>query len=404
MNIGIFGGTFNPPHLGHYAVIEGCITPLALDLLLLVPAGIPPHKELPQQTATPTQRVAMLTAMADVFRQSTSTPCDVKISTLEIDRGGKSYTSDTLQELHQQYPDANFYLLLGEDMFLSLQDWNAPQQLADLATLVTFSRGNTPPTQAVTDHAHYLSQAFGAKSTFLNLSTGLSASSTAVRDSIRNGAPHLLPSTYGYIMCEGLYGSDGNLKNLPLEQLRPCALSMLKAKRIRHVLGVEEESERLAKHWGADPELARRAGILHDITKFWTHAQHLACCAQYNYPLDPLEEATDKLLHAKSGACLARDLFGENSLVVDAVAYHTTARGNMTLMDKILYLADYMEPNRDFPEVERLRALCYEDIDQAMIYGLEITLQEMRERGKVTHQNTLDAYNCLTKSKENNTQ
>lgn len=120
--------------------------------------------------------------------------------------------------------------------------------------------------------------------------------------------------------------------------------------------------------------------------------QHLEFCQRYQVPLDHLEWSTEKLLHAKSGAGFARHVLGEDEAVCNAIDCHTTGKGDMTVLDKILYLADYIEPQRDFPELERLRQLSYEDLDRAMGYGLSITMEEMRARNKVTHQNTLRAY------------
>ena len=107
--------------------------------------------------------------------------------------------------------------------------------------------------------------------------------------------------------------------------------------------------------------------------------------------LDPLERATDKLLHAKSGAALAKHIFGEDD-IYDAILYHTTARAEMSLEEKLLYIADYMEPCRDFPEVGELRRLAYADLDGAVGMGASLSMQEMVQRGKELHHDTLGAY------------
>ncbi|MFI3251134.1 MAG: nicotinate (nicotinamide) nucleotide adenylyltransferase [Eubacteriales bacterium] len=395
MHIGIFGGTFNPPHLGHAAVIRESIHTLELDRLLLIPSAIPPHKEIPEHSPSPEIRLALLEQMLDLLKH----PTGVEICTLELERKGPSYTSDTVAELRSQYPEATFTLLVGEDMFLSLQTWHTPEEVLSDVNLCAFMRGDTPPSQALHDQATLLKETYGVDTQFLTLSSGMPSSSTQVRSALPDQPPYLQPPIYGTILRLGLYGCDGNLKGLPLNSLRFVALSFLKAKRIPHVLGVEQECAKLAEHWGYDPILARRAGLLHDCTKFWTYDQHVAYCKEHNLALDELELETDKLLHAKSGACMARDLLGETEEVWQSILWHTTGRGDMTLLDKILYIADYIEVNRDFPEVHRLRELSYQDLDSAMRYGLEITLQEMKDRNKVTHQNTKNAYASLTKAK-----
>ena len=113
MKIGIYGGTFSPPHLGHLAAIQAAVSYLKLDRLLLIPAAIPPHKALPDDTPAPEHRLEMTRRLADW----SGMPQTVRVSTLELDRGGASYTADTLREISQEYPDAELWLLMGTDMF-----------------------------------------------------------------------------------------------------------------------------------------------------------------------------------------------------------------------------------------------------------------------------------------------
>ena len=135
----------------------------------------------------------------------------------------------------------------------------------------------------------------------------------------------------------------------------------------------------------------RRAAILHDCTKYLTVREHLEICERYGVELCPLERSTDKLLHAKSGAALAKYVFGLDG-IYDAILYHTTARAGMSLEEKILYIADYMEPNRAFPEVGELRRLAYTDLDAAVGMGASLAVQEMVRRDKELHHDTRDAF------------
>lgn len=132
---------------------------------------------------------------------------------------------------------------------------------------------------------------------------------------------------------------------------------MMRAKRIAHVKGTEEEAVRLAQRWGADVEKARRAAILHDCTKYYEMEEQLKICRQYGIVLDDLEQKAVKLLHSKTGACMARYVYGQEDDIYEAIFWHTTGKADMSLLEKILYIADYMEPTRDFPGVERLREL-----------------------------------------------
>ena len=200
---------------------------------------------------------------------------------------------------------------------------------------------------------------------------------------------------YGYILHHGLYGAGRDLKRLPDRELRACSYSMIRAKRIAHVKGTEEEAVRLARRWGADEEHARRAAILHDCTKYLELDEQLQLCAKYGIVLDELEQQAVKLLHSKTGACVARHVYGVSDDIYEAIFWHTTGKADMTLLEKLLYIADYMEPTRDFPGVERLRALAYEDLDAAVLLGCEMSIQEMAERGLPVHPNTVKARDWL---------
>lgn len=395
MKIGIYGGTFNPPHLGHFAAAQTAIDALKLDKLLLMPAAVPPHKVLPEDSPSKEHRLAMVERMADAM----DLPGRVEVSTLEMDRAGKSYTSDTVEEIHKRYPKAELWLLMGTDMFLTFHLWHDPGAITRLAGICAFGRTEDDGESVFAPQREFLQKKYNARVVTITLPGLVDVSSTQLRDLLarEKGREYLLPSVYGYILMNRLYGTSAVLKELELPELRACSYSMIRHKRVAHVMGVEEEAVRLAKFWGADPELARHAGILHDCTKYLELAPQLHLCEKYGIPLDDLEQKAVKLLHSKTGACIAKYIFGEPDEVYEAIFWHTTGRANMTLLDKILYMADYIEPNRDFDGVEELRRLAYTDLDQAMLLGVESTIQEMEQRGVPIHKNTLAARDWLKK-------
>ena len=394
MKIGIYGGTFNPPHLGHMAAARTAVDALKLDKLLLMPAAVPPHKTLPENTPDQAHRLAMVEQMADALEM----PGVVEVSTLELEREGKSYTSDTLEELHRRYPGAELWLLMGTDMFLTLHQWHDAKTILRLAKICAFGRTDQDGEAVFAPQREFLKKEYHAQTATITLPGLVDVSSTQLRELLQRGrgAEYLLPAVYGYILMNKLYGTDVRLKQLELPELRACSYSMIRHKRVAHVMGVEEEAVKLAKFWGADPELARHAAILHDCTKYLDLDAQLKLCRKYDIPLDDLERQAVKLLHAKTGACIARYVFGEPDEVYEAIFWHTTGKADMTLLEKILYIADYMEPNRDFPGVERLRALAYEDLDRALLLGVETTIQEMIDRRLPIHSNTLAARDWLT--------
>ncbi len=393
MNIGIYGGTFDPPHAGHIAAAQAAMEALHLDKLLLIPDAQPPHKQLPQGSATPQQRYDMtVLATASLGKLA-------EVSDMELRRAGVSYTADTLAALRAQYPEDTLYLLMGSDMFLSLHTWRRPEDIVALAHIAPFSRETEDESAAFDAQKAYLEQHFAAQVTVIPNPQVVEVSSTEIRARLARGqgGELLPPPVWGYIQRERLYGTRTDLTHLTPEALRPIALSYLKPKRMPHVLGTEQEAVRLAEKYGADVTKARIAALLHDCTKKLDMDEQLALCRQYAIPLDELEQKALKLLHSKTGAAIARDVFAVDDEIYNAILYHTTGKPDMTLLEKIIYLADYIEPTRDFPGVETLRRTVYEDLDRGLLLGLTMTIDEMEEMGNPVHHMTRDARDYLLK-------
>lgn len=393
MNIGIYGGTFDPPHWGHITAARAAMEQLKLDRLVLIPDRVPPHKALPEGSASPEQRLEMAAlAAAELGKRA-------EVSDRELRRSGPSYTSDTLAELRREYPEDTLWLLMGSDMFLSLQTWHAPEEIMALARIAPFSREAEDESAAFAAQQSRLERAYGAQIRIVQNPEVRELSSTEVRAALAagRGSDLLPPAVYGYVLREHLYGTHKALTGLTPDELRPIALSYLKPKRMPHVLGTEQEAVRLVRRYGGDETQARIAALLHDCTKKLDMAQQLALCEKYGIMLDELEQRALKLLHSKTGAAIARDVFGVEDAVYDAILYHTTGKPDMTRLEKIIYLADYIEPTRDFPGVDELRKTVYEDMDKGLLMGLTMTIQEMEEMGNPVHHLTRDARDYLLK-------
>ncbi len=394
MKIGVYGGTFNPPHLGHITAARAGFELLKLDRLLIVPDGQPPHKELPHGSPTADQRLALTRLAADY----TGLGSRVEVLELELRRPGKSYTADTLAHIHALYPEDELWLLMGADMFLTLHRWREPETILSLAGIAAFGRTEADTEELFAAQRDHLYKTYPRARIFtLTIPGVVDISSTELRQRLAEGggAGFLAPAVYGLILQQGLYGTKTDLKHLPLSQLRPVALSYLNHRRIPHVLGTEQEAIRLAGRYGADAEKARVAALLHDCTKRLNLEEQLALCRTYDIPLDDLERKTLKLLHAKTGAAIAREVFGVDGEICSAIWWHTTGHAGMTPLEKIIYLADYIEPSRDFPGVEKLRTVCYEDLDRGLLLGLEMTVEEMNALGNPVHHATLEARDAL---------
>lgn len=396
MKIGIYGGSFNPPHLGHMTAAIAASAYLKLDKLLLIPAGIPPHKVLSEGTPSERHRLAMTRLMGE--QVALETGIEVEVSDMEMLREGKSYTADTVRELHEAYPGDELWLFMGTDMFLTFQAWHQPEEIVKYAGICAFGRTETDTEELFAVQRDYLAAAFpSTRITTMVLPNVVEISSTALRGAIPagRGGRYLAPAVLGYILREHLYGTNLNLRRLKLQELRPVALSYLKAKRIAHVLGTEETAVKLAEKYGADVDKARVAALLHDCTKRLTMEEQLALCEKYGIVLDELEQRALKLLHAKTGAALAREVFGADDEICNAILWHTTGRPDMTRLEKVIYLADFIEPSRSFPGVEALRRTVWQDLDQGLLMGLSMTIEEMEEMGNPVHHNTIEARDYL---------
>ena len=380
MKIAVYGGSFNPPHLGHVEAARTAARELRAERFLIMPASIPPHKELADGSPTAEERLALCAlAFAGIP--------GAEISDLELRREGKSYSYDTVKELLAAAPGAELYLILGTDMLMSFEEWYQFRFLLEHCTLAVLARGEDDhdlPRQK----ADELRALYGARVELL-AHEPYETSSEKIREllPLRAGEDDLPDAVYAEIVRRRFYGARP-----ALNWLRGQVLGYLDEYRVAHVAGCEAEAVRLALHWGEDPELAAEAAILHDITKRCRKEEQLKLCEKYGIINNHAEIDHPKLLHAKTGAALARDLFGVSDTVYEAIRWHTTGKPDMSLFEKIIYLADYIEPTRDFDGIERLRRLAFEDLDEAMTLGLQMTIDEIRRGGGEPYVDTLDAW------------
>jgi nicotinate-nucleotide adenylyltransferase len=393
LRIGVYGGTFNPPHLGHMTSARAAIGALGLEKLLFIPAAAPPHKVLPEGSAGPLERLDMAALMADGLDAEPGQRCAVRADDVELRRAGKSYTADTLAELRALHPEDELWLLMGSDMFLSLQSWREPERITALAGIAAFAREEGDSLAVMERQAVRLREDFGARVALVPLPKVTQLSSTELRAALAEGegGENLWTQVYGYILLRGLYRVGKDLRALCDQDLRSASYSMIQAKRVPHIQGTEAAAAALAERWGADVEKARRAAILHDCTKYLRAEEQLALCAHWGEELDELERSAVKLLHSKTGAWIARETFGVDDEIFGAIYWHTTGKADMTLLEKVVYLADYTEPTREFRGVEELRALAEKSLDAALLLGFEMSIREMHERGLPVHHRTEEA-------------
>lgn len=380
MKIAVYGGSFNPPHLGHAEAARTVRAELRPDKFLIIPTNIAPHKEVAAGSPTPYKRLEMCRlAFADIP--------GAEVSDMELRREGKSYTAQTIDELRRKYPEDELILVMGTDMFLSFEAWYRFEYLLKSCTLAVLSRDEDEE-RPIERQCARLKEKYGARIIVMKHDPVV-ASSCDIRERLRFGlGAELLPDgVYSLIIRRHYYDAKPELS-----WLRAKVMPYLTEKRVAHVLGCENEAVALANRWGEDPDRAAVAGILHDITKRLSAEEQLKLCEKYGIINDIAEIENPKLLHAKTGAALARELFGIDDDIYNAIRWHTTGKPDMTLLEKIIYLADYVEPTRSFPGLEELRALCFEDLDTAMAKGLEMSLAFIRADGAEPYKDSVEAY------------
>ena len=391
--IGIYGGAFNPPHLGHIRGAEYALKALGLDKILMIPSCVSPHKDTPPNSPEPEMRLKMLQLALEDEK-------NIEASDLELVRGGVSYTCETLNQVKKMHPGAELFLLMGTDMFLGFESWKNADQIAAECTLAVFYRGQKEEKTEILENSAQL-QKLGANVRLVeNPVTEISSTQLRRLLVFRSAAPYLPEKALKFIEENGLYGTGRDYRNLPIDKLEQVVVSLLKPNRVKHVLGVRQTAEKLAKLYGADPVDAARAGLLHDVTKALDGPLQLTLCHEYGKVLDKFSCQNPKTLHDLTGSLVAEKIFGENHEVVEAIRSHTTGKPNMNLLQKNTYVADYMEPNRDFPGVEKLRKLAFENIDEALMLGLRMTLKMLKEQGKEISPESREALSYMEQSQK----
>ena len=388
MKIAIYGGSFNPPHTGHVAAAYSVYEQLKPDKFLIIPTSTPPHKVMEENSPEPQERLEMCRiAFGDIP--------GAEISDMEIRREGKSYTATTVEVLREEYPDDEIFLIMGTDMFLSFRSWYRYQYLLDNCTLAVLSR-EVYDNYEIEQFKDELEQEQEARVVIIPHQV-LPMSSTEIRERLRLGlGSELLPDgVYSCIVKNGYYNAKPELS-----WLREKVMPYLSEYRLAHSAGCESQAVLMAMHWGEDPDTAAMAGILHDITKDMPKDKQLILCEKYGIILDNYEIENPALLHARTGAEFARELFGISDEIYEAIRWHTTGKPDMSTMEKIIYLADYSEPTRDFEGIEVLRELCFENLDEAMALGLSMSLGEIRAKGAEPFGDTLEAYIWYTSERE----
>ena len=192
-----------------------------------------------------------------------------------------------------------------------------------------------------------------------------------------------------------------NIENIDTKQIIEKLNTMLKPKRLEHSINVAKCAIKLSEIYGYDKEKAYLAGLVHDCAKYFTKEQIDSYVEKYNIELDPLEVDNIALSHSIIGSFAIQDVFNIQDMdIINAVRYHTTGRENMSTLEKIIFLADYIEPKRDFPQAKQAREIAKVNLDKAMFYVLDENIKNLIELKNYIALDTIKARNYYLEKNE----
>ncbi len=404
--LGIYGGTFDPFHIGHYKAANAFAELLKLDKLLLMPAKIPPHKQV-REDDDPQKRLEMLQAQFkghDIIE-----PCDY-----ELTQKGISYSVLTLRHFSQYAEE--LYMLVGTDMFLTLDRWYLSEEIFSLCCVVCFAREDDSEKykQMIEKKAEY-EKKFNAR-IILPEYEPLEMSSTYVKQIITDGddASSLLPhKVYKYIIDNGMY--KGKYSEKDIEFLKGKIGDYVSGVRLEHVLSVEECAHEICKVQGIGGQYClkvRIAALLHDIAKAYDDGRQLDLARRLGTKLSENDINAPKTLHALNGAYLAKKEFPDivDDDIFGMIKYHCTGKPDMTNGEKIVFLADYAEPKRQHASCISVRNAYFDNnneknlqyrLDTAVFLAYDLTVGFLKHKGCFIHPDTLDGYEQIKEAIEN---
>jgi len=375
-NIAIFGGSFDPIHLGHLHLAELVREEFCLDEIVFMPSARPPHKEV-AAIKDNEQRFEMV-------KLAIGSNPHFSVSRLEYKRDGYSYTAQTLRLLREELGcNTQIYFIVGADSLVNMHKWKDPEQIFSLCEVIAIDRTGTGD-EEITAAMKSLSNDYNAKVHLLKKRT-YPISSTEIRARIATGVTikYLVPDeVIDYIDVHNLYRGELNL-----EGIKAYLKAKISPKRYAHSKRTADFAAHLAKVHSEDIDKAYLAGLLHDMAKQLTPPE----AKKYSNNLDEFDLSHSHVNHSFIGAQMAREMLNINdSDILNAIRYHTTARLSMSPLEQIIFIADKIEEGRNYPESEYLKALAETNLDKAVLETLQITTSIAEKKGKRIHPLSLE--------------
>ena len=181
---------------------------------------------------------------------------------------------------------------------------------------------------------------------------------------------------------------------MSIESYKKIIKGRMGEKRYIHSVNVAKQAQKLAEIYGCDEEKAMTAGILHDVTKETPFDEQLKIITEGGIILDEIEKSSQKLWHPISGSVYIQKYLDINDAdIINAIRFHTTGRSNMSLLEKIIFIADFTSAERDYNGVKTMRKKADKALENAMLYGLQFTLKDLSKRAMIIHPDALACYN-----------
>lgn len=372
--IGILGGSFSPVHNAHLQIAQDCLDKFCLDKIIFLPNANPPHKRL--EIFSYEDRVKML-------HLAISNEKYFEISNLENDKNKIHYSYNTVNE---NFKNEDVYFIMGDDEFLDIRSWYNYEKFLQICKIIVFCRNHTLNYIIKKNkdliEKHDINFVENKK---------ISISSTDIRYRIKNklSIKYLVPKeVYNYIY--------NDLNFFDISKIKEDLKKKLKESRYYHCLRVADYCKFLAKIYGVDENKAYICGLLHDCAKNNEQYYLLNKKISSDIIFDKEEKDNKFLWHSLIGAVVSKKIYGVlDDEIFSAIRFHTTAKENMTLLEKILFISDKIEPKRDYPEVNHLRKIVVKDIDLAIIEFLDSNFKYLQSKGQKVHSLSIKAKKYL---------
>ncbi len=386
--IGILGGSFNPIHNGHLYISQIAMEQLNLDKVIFIPTGNSPHKD--------SRFLASKEHRFNMTKLAIGNNSEFEVSDIEVSNENISYTVDTLKKLKKTFSEeVEFYFITGFDTIEQLGTWKNPKELGMVATMVAVTRPGFV-NKSRFNKIKKLRDKYKIKIKTVEC-VGLNLSSTGIRRELNNkrSIKYLVPDKVAdYIYENNIY--DNLYSDKLIKSVKANLQKKLSPRRFQHSVGVAETCKKLALHYNCNERLLYLCGLLHDYSKEFSKKEKKDYCKENNIQLDDFMKDDIDLAHGLISADISEKIFNiTNEDGLNSIRYHTVGRSNMSMTEKILYVADCIEPNRKYGYVEELRKLAYESIDLCLMRALELKIEYSEAKGSDIHYLSVEALDYL---------